>query len=227
MTVGSRGLSDCVCSPSGSDTFEREPNCFARVAAGCSTTGVTSPRVVSHLSARPGARGTEDARGDQRTQRGLCFIAPGFNSGMAPGGSGSELGSTVPLTGGRSWYMKSHFHRSDGFEFWSQWRASSGRLNCEAWSSPRALATPGWRAAISLRTWAAVAVVERDAERDAEVHDDLPVLHGLAWRRRSRARWSADVPARWYRTPPSPRSMRPAGRNRRPATDPSAARPGR
>src|SRR3954463_11378350 len=57
--------------------------------------------------------------GDHHT----CF------NGIAPGGSGSELGSTFPLTGGRSWYMKSHFHRSDGLDACSQLRASTGRLN--------------------------------------------------------------------------------------------------
>ena len=50
----------------------------------------------------------------------------------------ARVGSTVPLTGGRSWYMKSHFHRSDGFDACSQFRASSGRLNASVvspWSS--------------------------------------------------------------------------------------------
>ena len=34
-----------------------------------------------------------------------------------------------PFTGGRSWYMKSHFHRSDGFDACSQWLAATGRVN--------------------------------------------------------------------------------------------------
>src|SRR5438105_106986 len=41
-------------------------------------------------------------------------------SEIAPGGSGSADGSTDPFTGGRSWNMKSHFQRSDGFEACSQ-----------------------------------------------------------------------------------------------------------
>ena len=41
--------------------------------------------------------------------------------GIIPGGAGSADGSTSPLTGGRSWNMKSHFQRSDGFEASSQW----------------------------------------------------------------------------------------------------------
>ena len=41
-------------------------------------------------------------------------------SGIDAGGSGSDDGSTEPLTGGRSWNMKSHFQRSDGFDACSQ-----------------------------------------------------------------------------------------------------------
>ena len=33
---------------------------------------------------------------------------------IATGAGGSDDNSTVPLTGGRSWNMKSHFQRSDG-----------------------------------------------------------------------------------------------------------------
>ena len=48
---------------------------------------------------------------------------------MAPGGIGSELGSTLPFTGGRSWNMKSHFQRSEGFDVCSQLRVETGLAN--------------------------------------------------------------------------------------------------
>src|SRR5207245_11124248 len=76
-------------------------------------------------------------------------------SAIAPGGSGSELGSSSPFTGGRSWNMKSHFHRSDGFDACSQWRASSGRLNASAVKLPSAGAS-GLLAPLSARMCAAV-----------------------------------------------------------------------
>src|ERR1700746_3025718 len=40
--------------------------------------------------------------------------------------------SSPNLIGGRSWNMKSHFHRSDGFEAWSQDGADTGRANAIA-----------------------------------------------------------------------------------------------
>src|SRR6476620_11128867 len=42
---------------------------------------------------------------------------------------GSGPKSSPNLMGGRSWNMKSHFQRSDGFEACSQWRAETGREN--------------------------------------------------------------------------------------------------
>ena len=49
-----------------------------------------------------------------------------FNS-IEPGGIGSATGSTEPFTGGKSWNMKSHFQRSDGFDACSQCWAAVGR----------------------------------------------------------------------------------------------------
>ena len=49
--------------------------------------------------------------------------------------------------------------------------------------SPSSAFTLPKRLAMSARTWAAVGYVERDAERDAEVDEDLPVFHRLAGRR--------------------------------------------
>ena len=46
-----------------------------------------------------------------------------------PAAAAATLGSTVPFTGGRSWNMKSHFHRSDGFDACSQCCAATGRAN--------------------------------------------------------------------------------------------------
>ena len=44
-----------------------------------------------------------------------------------------EAASGIPenFTGGRSWNMKSHFHRSDGFDACSQFRAGTGRVKTE------------------------------------------------------------------------------------------------
>jgi impB/mucB/samB family C-terminal domain len=112
---------------------------------------------------------TEDPQGNRAVckRAALCVLcsrwcpcqAPGhhFTSlrAIAPGGSGNELGSSAPFTGGRSWNMKSHFQRSDGFDACSQCRASSGRLN-DSVVNPSKAFVPGWRAAMSARTWAAL-----------------------------------------------------------------------
>ena len=74
---------------------------------------------------------------------------------MTPGGGGSELGSTEPLTGGRSWNMKSHFQRSEGFDACSQWRAVTARANASA-GSPANSGRDAYRAAMSARTCAAL-----------------------------------------------------------------------
>jgi hypothetical protein len=53
-------------------------------------------------------------------------------SGIALIGIGTASGSTDPFTGGRSWNMKSHFHRSEGFDAWSQCLAATGRPKASA-----------------------------------------------------------------------------------------------
>ena len=143
-----------------------------------------------------------------------------------PAAAAATFGSTVPLTGGRSWNMKSHFHRSDGFDACSQCRASSGRLNASVGQALRAPSPPEARRDVGAHLRGA-RVVERHAERGAEVHEDLPVLHAPRPAAESRAPCPAAAPARSYRTLPSRRTMRPAARNRRPAPGRSAARPGR
>src|SRR5207237_940752 len=79
-----------------------------------------------------------------------CYTC--FN-GNAFAGSGSAVGPTAPFTGGRSWYMKSHFQRSEGFDACSQCRASIGRLNASI-VRPSSAGTFGKRAAMSPRTCA-------------------------------------------------------------------------
>ena len=66
MRVGSRGLSDCVCSPSGSATFSASRTFAAACTAACSTTGVTSAR-GRPAPARFAAR-TEDTKGTEDTE---------------------------------------------------------------------------------------------------------------------------------------------------------------
>ena len=65
---------------------------------------------------------TKDTEGTEKTANPLCPLCPAWCtshftslSGItATGAGGSDESSTVPLTGGRSWNMKSHFQRSDG-----------------------------------------------------------------------------------------------------------------
>src|SRR5688572_25318173 len=73
--------------------------------------------------------------------------------GIMPGGAGSDSVSTLPLRGGTSWNMKSHFHRSDGLEACSQWRAAIGRAKARA-PMPSSAATWPKRPAMSARTCA-------------------------------------------------------------------------
>src|SRR5262245_35903591 len=67
-----------------------------------------------------------------------------------------ENGSPENLVGGKSWNMKSHFQRSDGFDPCNQWRAATGGANASDVIPPNPF-TSGKRAAISARTWAALA----------------------------------------------------------------------
>src|SRR5665213_2125512 len=74
---------------------------------------------------------------------------------IATGAGGSDDSSTVPLTGGRSWNMKSHFQRSDGLLASSQWRPSIGVPNVSA-VMPANSGAPAKRTAMSARTAAAL-----------------------------------------------------------------------
>ena len=69
---------------------------------------------------------------------GFSLITPGGppSPGRDAGAGGSELGSRVPFTGGRSWNRKSHFQRSDGFDICSHVRTDTGRLNVICCSTP-------------------------------------------------------------------------------------------
>ena len=102
-----------------------------------------------------------------------------------PCGGMPSICTLWPFTGGRSWNMKSHFHRSDGFDACSQLRAGTGRVNA-SWSAS-AYGVPGIAAAIARRTsfelWYGSV---RPSDR-ADVDEDLPVLARFA-RRRDRAR---------------------------------------
>ena len=145
---------------------------------------------------------------------------------MTPGAAGSAEGSTAPFTGGRSWNMKSHFHRSEGFEACSQCRADTGSAERERGqpletvdpAKPRddigADVTPGSRN----RTG-------RPARRSV-----APESASRPWRRpgqESRARFPATVPVRSCRTPPSRRTTRLEAQNPRRASGRSSRRPGR
>src|SRR3954470_12633899 len=64
-----------------------------------------------------------------------------------------DVGAGLPanLTGGRSWNMKSHFHRSDGFDACSQCFAETGRANAR-FARPVYRSTPASAASRSPRT---------------------------------------------------------------------------
>ena len=53
---------------------------------------------------------------------------------MTEAAAAPSIWTLCPFTGGRSWYMKSHFQRSDGFDACSQLRAGIGRVN-GTWSA--------------------------------------------------------------------------------------------
>ena len=65
------------------------------------------------------------------------------------------------FTGGRSWNMKSHFQRSDGFDACSQCRAATGRLKLAS-AMPASAGSPGSAAAMSARMSSAEPNVQQD-----------------------------------------------------------------
>ena len=75
---------------------------------------------------RRDVHGRWPARGHGRA-RGVVRYFTSLSGMTSARGSGPN--SSPNLTGGRSWNMKSHFHRSDGFDAWSQCRADTGREN--------------------------------------------------------------------------------------------------
>ena len=58
-------------------------------------------------------------------------LPTGISGMTAPLRSSPSICTLWPFTGGRSWNMKSHFQRSDGFDACSQLRAGTGRANDE------------------------------------------------------------------------------------------------
>ena len=77
----------------------------------------------------------EDPCQKRGEQRYFLHYSTGFSL-MIAGAAGRALGSRAPLIGGISWKRKSHFHRSDGFDCWSQWRADTGLPKFICWSAP-------------------------------------------------------------------------------------------
>jgi len=75
--------------------------------------------------------------------------------------------------------MRSHFHRSDGFEACSQWLRVRERQRVDR-AVDRVVPEGGAERRAHLGR---ACVGHRHAERDAEVHEDLPVLERLTWRR--------------------------------------------
>ena len=134
--TGSRGLSDCTCSPSGIATAGRAVTRIAWAALSATDAAGAS---VTHLFLRRGLARNEQREDQQRQavalSRGHFTSSSGmtsldsrsdFLSGMTSArGSGPK--SSPNLIGGRSWNMKSHFQRSDGFDACSQCRADTGR----------------------------------------------------------------------------------------------------
>src|SRR5512147_1935744 len=77
------------------------------------------------------------------------------NSVLAGSGRGEGSAVTLNFTGGRSLNRKSHFHRSDGLETWSQDRAATGGRKTRS-AMAEEPGTSDMRAAMSDRTWAAL-----------------------------------------------------------------------
>src|SRR6266851_758126 len=70
----------------------------------------------------PGGTGSPGPPGDERNE----------GDGGDEGGDGNADRSRLPFNGGRSWNMKSHFHRSEGFDACSHVPAETGRAKVRA-----------------------------------------------------------------------------------------------
>src|SRR4029079_12042349 len=98
-------------------------------------------------------RGEDSAEGDSDRRGSASYVGRTFRSADVPdlrgpayftslsgitSARGSGPKSSPNFTGGRSWNMKSHFQRSDGFDAWSQLRAEMGRAKVMPASAPYA-----------------------------------------------------------------------------------------
>ena len=130
MSSGSRGLFDCVCSPSGSVTFR---------ATRDGRTGARGP-LDQRSDVRPGAPAIGrrqrpwPSTTNARTRRRFTIARLRPTSVDLLHGDEYRMPDScadVPsnFTGGMSWNMRSHFHRSDGFDACSQFCAVTGRAN--------------------------------------------------------------------------------------------------
>ena len=113
---------------------------------------------------------------------GFSLITPGGppSPGLDAGAGGSELGSSVPFTGGRSWKRKSHFQRSDGFDICSQVRIDTGRLNIICCSAPYACR---WMSSAAISVRARSGVDSRETEEHREIREDEAIVLRVAGRR--------------------------------------------
>src|SRR5262245_8250593 len=99
-------------------------------------------------------------------REGGRVVRPGLHYLVSLSGITSARGSgpksSPNLIGGRSWNMKSHFQRSDGFDACSQWRAETGREKPIVASA----AYPGFAAPSSAATASRTAAAEANATGD-------------------------------------------------------------
>ena len=98
---------------------------------------------------------------------------------LGVGAAGSELGSSAPLTGGRSWNRKSHFQRSDGFDICSHVRAATGRLNIICCSAPYCLKVEEISGDFGART---IGRRELEVEQHPDIRKDRAVVLSIAGR---------------------------------------------
>jgi hypothetical protein len=83
---------------------------------------------LAHAEGGEGQNGEWQEASDVHVPSGRAPASRYFTSFIGiTSARGSGPKSSPNLTGGRSWNMKSHFHRSEGFEACSQWRAATGR----------------------------------------------------------------------------------------------------
>ncbi len=145
----SESASDRAACSTGRGSLRAATTCNAdayrarQAVAVPSTSGVSSARGRRSCADSGGTDHAKDAQGYRADAKAAFLRVPSCihqlaSSGIAPGGSAATIGSTEPFTGGRSWNMKSHFQRSDGFDACSQCFAATGRANASAGDALRA-----------------------------------------------------------------------------------------